>query len=340
MNKSVSTISDSEAGPKMTNTMHTAEKNRLIDEAAHIIRKGGVVAFPTETVYGLGADAFNPSAVARIFEIKERPSFDPLIVHIAEMNSLELLCHIENKEGTFKLMEKFWPGPLTIVLPKKQNVPDLVTSGLNTVAVRMPNHPIALELIRKADTPIAAPSANKFGMLSPTQSQHVAKQLPQVDLIIDGGQTSVGIESTVIAVSAHGFRLLRPGAITAAEIEAFMPEIKDTDENKLEAPGQMKSHYSPRIPLYIKGESAIKGNRRNAGYLALGPLQNTGEYQLSLSLSPSYNLTEAAVNLFSALHQFEESGVECIVVEPIPETGIGIAIMDRLRKAAYQYQKE
>lgn len=312
--------------------------NQVISNAAKVIQKGGVVAFPTETVYGLGADAFNPMAVARIFEIKERPAFDPLIVHIAEADGLGLLAEIENKELVDKLIEKFWPGPLTIVLPKKSSVPDIVTSGLSTVAVRMPDHLVALELIRESGTPIAAPSANKFGMLSPTLASHVGKQLPHVDFIIVGGKTTVGIESTVIALSGNGFKLLRPGVITVADLEEVLPEIHNMRENRLQSPGQLKSHYSPRIPVYIQGESAIKGDLGNAGYLALSPLQNTGEYQLSLSLSTGNDLREAAVNLFSALHQLEESGVKFIVVEPVPETGIGMAIMDRLRKAAYQYK--
>ncbi|MBN2806400.1 MAG: threonylcarbamoyl-AMP synthase [Prolixibacteraceae bacterium] len=312
--------------------------NQVISNAAKVIQKGGVVAFPTETVYGLGADAFNPMAVARIFEIKERPAFDPLIVHIAEADGLGLLAEIENKELVDKLIEKFWPGPLTIVLPKKSSVPDIVTSGLSTVAVRMPDHLVALELIRESGTPIAAPSANKFGMLSPTLASHVGKQLPHVDFIIDGGKTTVGIESTVITLSGNGFKLLRPGVITVADLEEVLPEIHNMRENRLQSPGQLKSHYSPRIPVYIQGESAIKGDLGNAGYLALSPLQNTGEYQLSLSLSTGNDLREAAVNLFSALHQLEESGVKFIVVEPVPETGIGMAIMDRLRKAAYQYK--
>lgn len=324
----------------MTIMNNTVLNQSLIADAAKIIKDGGVVAFPTETVYGLGADAFNPSAVAKIFEIKERPSFDPLIVHIAEVAQLDLLVEYEFIKRIEHLIEKFWPGPLTIVLPKKQTVPDLVTSGLPTVAVRMPNHPIALELIKKAATPIAAPSANKFGMLSPTQAQHVAKQLTRVDSIIDGGQTSVGIESTVIAVSENGFRLLRPGVITAAEIEEILPEIKDNNESILEAPGQMKSHYSPRIPVYILGESVIRGDLGKAGYLTMGPLQNNKKYQLSVSLSSAYDLREAAVNLFSALHRLEESGVDFIIVQPVSETGIGIAIMDRLRKAAFQYKME
>jgi L-threonylcarbamoyladenylate synthase len=313
---------------------------QVVNDAAKVIQEGGVVAFPTETVYGLGADAFNPEAVARIFEIKERPSFDPLIVHIADESSLDLLCEIENKALVNRLIEKFWPGPLTIVLPKKKIVPDIVTSGLPTVAVRMPDHPVALALIRKSGTPIAAPSANKFGMLSPTLASHVGKQLPHVDFVIDGGKTSVGIESTVIALSGNGFKLLRPGIITVTDLEEVLPEIRNNQDNLIQSPGQLKSHYSPCVPVYIAGETTINGEFRNVGYLSFGKPQTEDKYQKIAILSETKDLREAAVNLFSAMHLLEESGVDFILADPLPETGIGIAIMDRLRKAAYQYKDQ
>jgi len=180
------------------------------DLAAAFIRDGKVVAFPTETVYGLGADALNPMAVAKIFELKERPSFDPLIVHIASVDQLEALVKSID-ERVHKLAQTFWPGPLTIVLPKSSIVPDIVTSGLPTVGIRMPDNPVALELIRKAGCPVAAPSANKFGRISPTTAAHVRKQLPDVDYILDGGKTTIGIESTIISLTPAGFRILRNG---------------------------------------------------------------------------------------------------------------------------------
>jgi L-threonylcarbamoyladenylate synthase len=193
-------------------------QNNRINQAAQIIKDGGLVAFPIETVYGLGANALNPFAVARIFELKERPSFDPLIVHIASFNDLTTLSSGIN-DNVIRLAKHFWPGPLTIVLPKSSIVPDLVTSGLDTVGIRMPDHPIALELIKQSHCPIAAPSANKFGQLSPVNAHHVKKQLPNVDYILDGGNTSVGIESTIVSINGITCQLLRPGFITLDDIE-------------------------------------------------------------------------------------------------------------------------
>jgi len=308
------------------------------EEGAEIIKGGGLVAFPTETVYGLGADAFNPEAIANVFKAKERPSFDPLIVHICKLSDLDCLQK-EVDENVIKLAEKFWPGPLTIVLPKSEKVPDIVTSGLDTVAVRMPAHPVALELIRKSETVIAAPSANKFGRLSPTMAEHVMKQLTEVEHVIDGGSTSVGIESTVIALYKDGFELLRPGAISVEDLEAVIPKTKAVREEKqLKSPGLLKSHYSPRKPLYIIGESVISADTSNAGLISFGKSENTDKYKYLEILSENEELSEAAINLFSAIHKLEDSDAEFIVAEPVPETGIGIAIMDRLRKAAYQYK--
>lgn len=306
--------------------------------AGEQIRKGQLVAFPTETVYGLGADAFNPEAVSGIFEMKERPAFDPLIVHISKLKQLELLCrHLD--DTIYKLAEKFWPGPLTIVVEKSDLVPDIVTSGLNTVGIRMPAHPLALELINEANTPIAAPSANKFGMVSPTEPWHVAKQLPGVNYILDGGRSMVGIESTVIRLIDEGFALLRPGAITKAKLECELPQvdIHDFKKEKL-SPGLLKSHYSPQKPMFLSSEIKDSVDISKAGLLAFGPSDNSGRYRRVEQLSEKRDLNEAAVNLFSAMHQMENSDVEFIVAEPVPETGIGVAIMDRLKKAVYQYQ--
>jgi len=314
------------------------ENNITIQQAADLIKKGTLVAFPTETVYGLGADAFNPIAVAKIFEVKERPSFDPLIVHISKLEDVELLFEdVDNR--IFKLAEKFWPGPLTIVKQKKKTVPDLVTSGLSTVAVRMPANPIALELISKAGTPIAAPSANKFGMLSPTKAEHVKKQLPEISCVLDGGKTSIGLESTVIELNDDGFRLLRPGAITEIELEEVVPKSKlNSDKTKLKSPGLLKSHYSPRKPIYIIGESDIEGDLTKAGLITFANFNVENKYKRVEVLSPNRNLNEAAVNLFSAMHKLEDADVDFIVAESVPEFGIGIAIMDRLRKASFKYK--
>jgi L-threonylcarbamoyladenylate synthase len=304
--------------------------------AAQHIREGKLVAFPTETVYGLGADALNPLAVARIFELKERPSFDPLIVHIADLQDLKKLT--QNADQRVKLLaDKFWPGPLTIVLPKSKIVPDIVTSGLETVGIRMPDNPVALELIRQSGCPIAAPSANKFGQLSPTKARHVQKQLPDVDFLLDGGQARVGIESTIISLNERGFEILRHGYITREDIETILPyhELKSGEKKNIVSPGMLKSHYSPEKPIFISDNIRLF-DRSKAGLLSFTGMDISG-YQKVEFLTDNQDLKTSAVNLFAAIHRLEESDVEFIVAEPVPETGIGIAIMDKLRKAAYRY---
>jgi L-threonylcarbamoyladenylate synthase len=306
--------------------------------AGELIRNGNIVAFPTETVYGLGADVFNTKAVSKIFAVKERPSFDPLIVHIQKLDQLELLCkQVDSK--ILKLAEKFWPGPLTLVVEKSDLVPDIVTSGLNTIGIRMPAHAVALALIREAKTPLAAPSANKFGRISPTEPWHIVRQLTDIDYILDGGKSRLGIESTVIALINEGFVLLRPGAITLTELEKELPQIAfhDFKEGKL-SPGLLKSHYSPRIPIFICAEYHNFENLSNAGLISFGLPVSKGIFRHVEILSENKNLNEAAVNLFSALHKMEKAEVDFIIAEPVPETGIGIAIMDRLKKAAHKYQ--
>ena len=302
------------------------------------INKGELVAFPTETVYGLGADAFNPIAVSKIFEIKERPSFDPLIVHISKLSQLDMLCkHVD--ETMLKLADKFWPGPLTLVVEKSQLVPDIVTSGLNTVGVRMPAHPVAIDLLNAAGTPIAAPSANKFGMISPTESWHVLKYFPTVDYVLEGGKAAVGIESTVIRLIDNGFIMLRPGAITISDLEIVLPQIAfhNFKEDKL-SPGLLKSHYSPQKPIYIRGDNYISDDFSKAGLISFGLPVDGARFKQFEVLSETKNLHEAAINLFSAMHNMEKADVEYIIVDPVPEEGIGIAIMDRLKKAVYKYE--
>lgn len=308
-----------------------------IDYAASIIANGGVVAFPTETVYGLGANALNPNAVARVFALKERPSFDPLIVHISSLQSLSTLTPSTDPR-IFALAERFWPGPLTIVVPKSAIVPGIVTSDLETVGIRMPNHPVALELIAKSGCAIAAPSANKFGRVSPTRAEHVLKQLPDVDYILDGGKTAVGIESTVVTIDDEGFIILRHGAITHSHLaQIIKPSGAQMPKKGLASPGLLKSHYSPSKPLYILGETDKKIDFSKAGYIAFGK-KPEGEYKQLEYLSESSDLVEAAAHLFEKIHALEDSDVECIVVDSVPETGVGIAIMDRLRKAAFRYR--
>ncbi|MDR1323836.1 MAG: threonylcarbamoyl-AMP synthase [Candidatus Margulisbacteria bacterium] len=313
-----------------------------IKRAAEIIRNGGVVAFPTETVYGLGANALEAKAVARVFELKERPSFDPLIVHLAA--PAQIFDYIVDSQCVMPLQqtyiqwltEKFWPGPLTIVLPKNTRIPDIVTAGLPTVALRMPDNAIALELIRQSGCPIAAPSANKFGCLSPTTAEHVRKQFPALECVLDGGAARVGIESTVISLQEDGFTILRQGVITRADLEKILP-ASGRAASDLPSPGLLKSHYSPAKPLYFLGQKNVDKTR--AGIISLRG-ENTAGYKLSEILSLRGDLREAAANLFGALHRMEDAKIDCIVAEPVPETGIGLAIMDRLRKAAYRWQTQ
>jgi L-threonylcarbamoyladenylate synthase len=316
--------------------MKVTEKQ--IKDAAEIIRNGGLVAFPTETVYGLGANALDAKAVAGIFATKERPSFDPLIVHICKTEDIKRLS-LEEDARVYTLAQHFWPGPLTIVVPKSNIVPDIVTSGLPSVGLRMPANEIALKLIKSAGCPVAAPSANKFGKLSPTSAEHVRKQLSELECILDGGNTIVGVESTVITLECDGFRILRHGAVTAEDLIKIVPQSKMPETTILAAaaPGMMKSHYSPEKPVYIIGEHSIPTDKSNAGLLSFGFSANDA-YKKVEFLSMSQNLQEAAVNLFGALHRLEESDVDFIVSETVPENGIGIAIMDRLRKAAYRFQ--
>jgi len=315
-------------------------QNKSINQAAQIIKDGGLVAFPTETVYGLGANALNPFAVAKIFELKERPSFDPLIVHIASFNDLKALSSGIN-DSVMCLAKHFWPGPLTIVLPKSSIVPDIVTCGLDTVGIRMPNNSIALELIKQSNCPIAAPSANKFGKLSPVNAHHVKKQLPNVDYILDGGNTSVGIESTIVSINGNTCQLLRPGFITLDDIEKALPNtfvFNNTKPEKLVSPGLLKSHYSPQKPLYILKEplrnfpefsGLILHSNKHAVYTATKVIYT----------SQTWNNIEISANLFAVLHAMEEDeNVKRIYIEPVEEIGLGIAIMDRMKKAAYLYK--
>jgi L-threonylcarbamoyladenylate synthase len=297
------------------------------------------VAFPTETVYGLGANALNPVAVAKIFALKERPSFDPLIVHIASLDDIGKLSGKLN-DKVAALAEAFWPGPLTIVLPKSDIVPDIVTSGLSTVGIRMPDNPIALALIKAAGCPIAAPSANKFGQLSPTSAEHVKKQLPGVDYILDGGKTSVGIESTIVSVENNICTMLRPGRITVEDIQRALPgvfEFSREKAKKIVAPGLLKSHYSPKKPLYVFRELPHP-LPEGSGIIIHSSSKGLTDAKRVIATSQTRNMLEIASNLFSAMHAMEDDKeIKQIYIEAVAEEGLGIAIMDRVYKAAYQY---
>lgn len=305
-----------------------------ITAAAALIRAGGLVAFPTETVYGLGADALNPEAVARIFLAKRRPSFDPLIVHVSERSMLPAVT-AEVKPAAVALMEAFWPGPLTLVMARGERIPGIVTAGLDTVAVRMPAHPTASALIAEAGTPIAAPSANRFGRLSPTSAQHVARQLgAEVDLILDGGATPHGVESTIVD-SSDGLRVLRHGAITIEALRAAGFEVADAagPTNHPSVPGQLPGHYAPATPLVVASPGEWGDLSRAA---VLGFTAVPDGCLVTEILSQNGDMVEAASHLFEALHRLDDAGADVIYVEPVPETGLGRAIMDRLRRAAHR----
>jgi L-threonylcarbamoyladenylate synthase len=243
-------------------------------------------------------------------------------------------------ERVYKLAEKFWPGPLTMVLPKSNLVPDIVTSGLPTVGIRMPSNEIALELIRKSDCPIAAPSANKFGRISPTSAAHVKKQLPNVDFIVDGGQTTVGIESTIIKLTDFGFQILRNGIITQEELETIVPFDNFSKIEKLSAPGMLKSHYSPKKMFLIANYTNTNIDKLKAGLISFSGEFEEG-YLKVIRVSEKKDLKDYAVNMFEAMHSFEDDDeIEIIIAEPVTEIGIGKAIMDRLRKAEFNWLQD
>ncbi|WP_130340216.1 L-threonylcarbamoyladenylate synthase [Micromonospora kangleipakensis] len=306
-----------------------------VAEAAAVLRAGGLVAFPTETVYGLGANALDARAAARIFEAKARPSFDPLITHLADAVDLPALVGAV-PPAVAALVERFWPGPLTLIVDRPAAIPPIVTSGLDTMAVRVPDEPSARALIAAAGVPVAAPSANRFGQLSPTRAEHVVAGLGDaVDVVLDGGPTRCGIESTI--VDARGDRpvVLRLGALPVeALVEAVGPvTVRPGSSGQPVAPGTLAAHYAPRTPLRIgTAEQASGGGRR--GFLAFRERPAAGDWAAVEVLSPDGDLTAAAARLFDALHRLDAAGVTEIVAEPVPDVGVGRAINDRLRRAA------
>jgi len=302
--------------------------------AALLLSDGELVAIPTETVYGLAANAFDTDAVLRIFQVKQRPAFDPLIVHVHHRSQVEQLVS-QAPPGAEALMERFWPGPLTLVMPKSARVPDIVTSGLDTVGVRMPAHPMALELLRSLDFPLAAPSANPFGYVSPTSAQHVADQLGEkIPYILDGGPCAVGVESTIIGWENGQCVLYRAGGIPVEDIEAVIGRLGSAQGGVLPAaPGMIESHYAPRKPLLVGNVSALL--REHAGKRC-SVISFTAHYDAwrCETLSPSNDLNEAARNLFAAIRTCDASDPDVILTEVFPDQGLGRAINDRLRRAA------
>lgn len=309
---------------------------QAIRQAARVIREGGLVAFPTETVYGLGADAENPLAVARIFEVKARPRIDPVIVHVdgpAAAARYGLM-----PDSAHRLMERFWPGALTLVIRKTEEVPPIVTAGLDTVGVRNPSHPAALELIHACGRGIAAPSANMFGYVSPTSAEHVADQMgDSIDMILDGGSCPVGVESTILSLTGAVPRLLRAGGVPLEELEASIGHVQISTgvEEQPAAPGQLKRHYATRTPLDIlaHSEDNLRPDER-VGLLTLTAPDNLLDYAAVEVLSGSGNLTEAAAGFFAALRRLDALGLDRIIARPMPERGLGRALMDRLRRCS------
>jgi len=308
-----------------------------IARAAAVLRDGGLVAFPTETVYGLGACAFDARAVARVFEVKARPSFDPLIVHLHDAAELSRVVDAGADPRVARLAARFWPGPLTLVLPRRPDVPDIVTSGLDTVGVRVPAHPAARALLRAAG-PLAAPSANPFGYVSPTTAAHVAERLgDHVDLVLDGGPCAVGVESTIVSLDGEPALLLRPGGVPREELEAELgrPVALAERGSRPVAPGQLDRHYATRTPLRVldgPAADAPPGGPR-LGLLAFGPTRARG-YAAVEVLAPDSRLATAAARLFAALRRLDALPLDAIHAEPCPPEGLGLAIRDRLRRAA------
>jgi L-threonylcarbamoyladenylate synthase len=317
-----------------------ADDPSAIAEAARTIRQGGLVAFPTETVYGLGANALDAAAVARIFAAKDRPTFDPLIVHLADASWLERVIRATPGPAAI-LAARFWPGPLTLVLPKAKVVPDLVTAGLDTVGVRVPDHPAARALIEAADRPIAAPSANLFGQVSPTTAAHVVDQLgDRVDAVLDGGPCRVGVESTIVSLAEGIPVVLRPGGTTREDLaEALgrpvgLARERAPEGSPLVAPGQLERHYATRTPLRLLSARAIgPGRSGRVGLLAFAGPPASGFAAVEV-LAPDGRPATAAANLFAALRRLDARGLDLLMAEPCSEEGLGSAIMDRLRRCA------
>ena len=349
---------------KSLDTHTPAALAAAVDAAVAALAAGDPVALPTETVYGLAADALRVDAVLKIFEAKERPFFDPLIVHLPNREWLERIVDIpaESRALVETLIARFWPGPLTLVLPRRQIVPDLVTAGLETVAVRISAHPIFGLVVQRFGKPLAAPSANRFGRISPTTAAHARSELAgRIPLIVDGGPTEHGIESTIVSVEGAGLRLLRAGPVTPRDIaetqialrkapdsraiaegdSEFLARVDESLLLKPMAPGQLLSHYAPRTPLALVEDSAqwigeAAGSR--CGLLGMSPRKDADYHRFARVewLSPSGDLREAAATLFARLRRLDEAGLDAIVAERIAEEGLGIAIMDRLRKASHR----
>lgn len=307
-----------------------------IQAAAELLQAGKLVAIPTETVYGLAANAYDAEAALGIFEAKRRPAFDPLIVHTHSLEAAKAFVS-EIPQAAQKLAEAFWPGPLTLLLPRKQIIPDVVTSGLPMVAVRIPRHPLTLQLLQSLPFPLAAPSANPFGYISPTTARHVADQLgDRIAYILDGGPCEVGVESTIIGFEGEDTVVYRLGGM---DLERLQEEIEGPirlmphSSSNPKAPGQLKSHYAPRIPLLLGDIQELLRQHPDKKVAILAFRDNYPQYP-QFTLSPVGDLHEAARNLFLAMRELEQETVDLILAEQVPDQGLGRAINDRLRRAA------
>ena len=307
-----------------------------VSEAARLLKDGEVVAIPTETVYGLAGNAFEPKALAKIFAAKERPTFDPLIVHIADIAQLTDIAK-DIPDSAYKLAEAYWPGPMTIILPKKDCIPDLCTSALPSVAVRFPSHPIAQAIIKESGLPLAAPSANLFKHVSPTTAEHVAAQLAdRIAGIVDGGPCSVGVESSIISLVGEP-TVMRPGAITPEMFKAILGEviIKESTSKPgqpMLAPGQCDTHYRPQVPLYYGEVPAGYTLPEHTVRIAFGT--QTGPIPATVNLSATGDMVEATSKLYAYMHDLDDPKYDLILVDPIPNTGVGMALNDRLKRAS------
>ncbi|MBC3540834.1 L-threonylcarbamoyladenylate synthase [Rufibacter sediminis] len=318
-----------------------ADIGKEVQRAAAYLTQGELVAIPTETVYGLAANAYDEVAVVKIFEAKNRPAFDPLIVHTHAVSEVKTIAR-EVPDVAYLLAERFWPGPLTLILPKAEHVPLLVTSGHDSVGVRIPRHPLTLDLLRQLPFPVAAPSANPFGYVSPTTAQHVQDQLgSRIPYILDGGACAVGIESTILALNGDEVEVLRLGGLALEELEDVVQiskaRIKTSSSNPA-APGMLSSHYSPRKKVLL---GSIEENLKLVDTERVGTIslqKNFPQVPISrqIQLSASGDLGEAARALFSALRSLDEQPIDLILAEPMPEQGLGRAINDRLQRASFQ----
>jgi L-threonylcarbamoyladenylate synthase len=342
-----------------------AERTDTVALAVSLLESGECVALPTETVYGLAANALSADAVVKIFEAKYRPRLDPLIVHLPDGDWLERLARVRDEDRPLieKLTDRFWPGPFTIILPRRSIVPDIVTGGQETIAVRMSSHRMFSEIIGAFGLPLAAPSANRFGRVSPTTAQHVLEELGgRVPLIVDAGPTMLGIESTIVAIRKGTIEILRRGPVTEEDLFTFgtvrsgtgfspswtalragsQPVVQnrehrqDADATRISVPGQFSAHYAPKTPLQLIGKASefSPPEDQHVGLLAWNPVKSEAGYSAIRQLSARRNLREAAANLFRLLRELDALNLDLIVAEQVPDRGLGAAIMDRLRRAA------